>query len=385
MCSLCSGLQAQNWMQIGDFPGGSRDDGVVFTIGDSSYCGTGRNAGFTVTSDFFVFDHATELWSPISAMPDSANRQYATAVTHNGKGYVFGGINDQNEFLNDLWSYNPSTNQWDLLGTAPFDGRSGAQSFVIDDKIFVVGGRTSSVAATNEVWSYDLISGIWDQKNDIPGEGIWRGFATAYNNTGVVGMGADSTLTKRGEIYYYTPSGDTWMEMPQLSTTPMNFVAANRINDRVYVFGGEDAQSLYSNEFRYLDLTNQSWNSMNAFTNVPRRGVMSFVANGNFYFTTGLSTTQRLDETWVARNVVGMEEETQDDFVIYKIANFLIIVGSSFEECFLLSSEGKTFRLELNSQDNPEAFLLPDYLPPGVYFCYAVNGEQRLCEKIMIH
>ena len=133
---------SQNWSQITDFPGSPRDDGTVFKIQNKAYCGTGRDAGFAVTSDFKAFDLGTEMWSSIASLPDSCKRQYATAFVHNDQGYLFGGINSSGEYLNDLWMYSPVQDQWSFVSYLPDVGRSGMLSFVLGSKAYIVGGKT---------------------------------------------------------------------------------------------------------------------------------------------------------------------------------------------------------------------------------------------------
>lgn len=137
------GVFGQDWLQLQDFPGSKRDDGVSFEIDDVAYLGTGLDDGFVTQNDFFAFDLISELWSPIQSMPINANRQYATAVSYSLEGYVFGGV-EGSHFLNDLWKYSPVIDSWIELDSMPAEGRSGSSNFVLNDELFIVGGRNSS-------------------------------------------------------------------------------------------------------------------------------------------------------------------------------------------------------------------------------------------------
>lgn len=378
---LNSTVFSQTWMPRPNFAGGARDDGCSFTANNTVYAGTGRNAGFAYTSDFYAFDLTSEQWTQVSSLPDSAKRQYATAVTYANNGFLFGGINAQGEYLNDLWNYDPVSDFWDYLGQAPFTGRSGMQSFVIGDEMFVVGGRTANSNAVNEVWSYDFTTNSWSPKFDMPSEGIWRGFAAEYNGTGIIGMGTDSMNIKRGEVYFYDASIDFWLEMTALYTEPMNYPAASQIDDRIYVYGGEDTTSTYINDFRYLDLTNMAWFSLNSFPQVARRGSMAFTSSTDFFITTGLTTTERLEETWVARNVVGLDEAQKMEDITFYVSGDYLIVPDEVEDFTLLNSMGQLVPLRCTE---PGRFTLPKGISAGMYIGYGEVGGRQVRGKILI-
>jgi len=136
----CISTFAQDWVQLSDFPGTKRDDGVSFKIGDIAYFGTGLDESFTAQNNFFVFDLTTELWSSIQSLPEPEGRQYATASGFNDNGYVFGGISN-GQFLNDLWKYNPLNDTWIELDSLPGEGRSGASNFILNNQWYIIGGE----------------------------------------------------------------------------------------------------------------------------------------------------------------------------------------------------------------------------------------------------
>ncbi|MCR9173311.1 MAG: hypothetical protein NXI10_12500 [bacterium] len=372
---------SQNWNELANYSGGPMDDGCSFTIDNIAYCGSGRDSLFNVSADFYAFNFATEQWSEIGALPFSMRRQYATADTYNSEGYVFGGINQEGEYLKDLWRYTPAGNTWDYLGQAPFEGRAGMQSFVIEDTLYIVGGRTATSDAVNDVWAYDFTTSTWTAKNDMPNDGIWRGFGAVYNGTGIVGLGSDSTFTKRGEVFFYDASQDSWTEMVALETEPMSYPAASVINDRLLIYGGIDTLDVIRNDFRYLDLTNLAWNSLNSFPDVARRGVMTFSSSSDFYISTGLTTTERLDETWVARDVANLEEVIAGVKLNVRVENGVLYLFDDVSDCYLYNSLGAEVPLIPMSAG---VYQLPAGLPAGIYFCQAMKNGQLSSGKIHI-
>jgi N-acetylneuraminic acid mutarotase len=127
-------------------------------------------------------------------MPGS--RQYAVTWTDSGGNlWMFGGLgydsNDINGYLNDLWEYIPSKNQWGWMGgssTVPGNdegpsgiypstvgttastnvpgGRSEAAGWVDKDgNVWIYGGQgadsTGVVGWLNDLWKYDMTGGEW--------------------------------------------------------------------------------------------------------------------------------------------------------------------------------------------------------------------------------
>ena len=373
----------QTWEQIDDFPSSARDDGASFTIEGRALCGTGRDAGFNLTGDFALFNASTEQWSNMNPMPAATERQYATTVTHGGYGYLFGGIDSQGGYYSDLWLYVPFNDDWIDLGNAPFEGRSGMQSFVIQDTIYIVGGRTANATAVNEVWAYSITGAQWEQKNDFPGDGIWRGFGSSYLNTGIVGFGADSTNTRRGEVYFYHADTDIWEEITQLYSTPRSYPGTAINGDRLFVFGGETGPSMYSNDFAYINLTDTTWNTLNSFPSTPRRGTMVFTLEDDFYVTTGITDSERLKETWVARNVLSVDYKNVfgTEALAYQKGQELRTT-EDLEACFLIDTKGRKIDLPKMSEG---VFELPKSLTTGVYICNKVVEDQVRYQKIFLN
>lgn len=370
---MASTLQAQVWSQLDDFPGSARDDGTAFVINGEAYCGTGRNVGFAVTADFYVFNAMSEQWSAINSLPDSAARQYALGLAHGGYGYIFGGINAQGEFLNDLWRYNPASDAWLNLGTGPFEGRSGVQGFVLEDTLYFVGGKTSGSNAINELWCYSIPDQNWFQGANIPADGVWRGFGVSNDTLGIVGMGVDSINQKRGEVYFFHKNTQSWTEVPALKTDSISYPAAVLRNNRVLIYGGELNDGGYSNAFRYINLSDSTWNNLNSLPATARRGGMAFSTGNDFYLTTGITTQTRLSETWRVQDVVGLTYidpffDWLNDFTY--VLDDELLCSSKWENCFLTNVLGQKWELELRE---PGKFIFPDLDRGQVYYYFLSN------------
>lgn len=128
----------------------------------------------------------------------------------NNKLYLFGGTNSLNNYKNDLWEYNISTNLWTWIGgenTSNSSGVYGALNVASisnspparmsytkwkkGTKIYLfAGGRfnNSDLDGRNDVWIFDIKTNLW----------TWVNGSNSYNN---LGINSTSTCENLSTIY----------------------------------------------------------------------------------------------------------------------------------------------------------------------------------------
>lgn len=378
-------LNAQNWNQISDFTGDSRDDASVFKIDNQVYCGLGMNAGFSCTSDFKIFDLNTETWSNGISLPVGEERQYANGFSHQDFGYVFGGINSSATYLNDFWKFNSLTNEWISLPDLPAGGRAGAVCFLIADTVYIVGGKTTGGMISNEVWAFDLIQEQWFQKANLPTDGIWRGVAFSWSNTGIIGLGKSNGGNMNTGFYQYLPISDTWQIISQVNMAPTTYSAFSQIGKFGFIYGGMLENQSYSNQFLRIDL--ETW-EIAMLTNFPaeaRRGGVSFSGNAEFYLSTGVSAVARLKETWKASYILGIEEEKVSENVkIYPnpLKKWMTIHSDApIQSIEILDVSGKLIE---EKKVNSNQIEIPIELENGIYLVKLVSSNSEFIERICV-
>ena len=202
-------------------------------------------------NDLWEYDPTTNNWTWIkgSNTPDavgnygtigvesstnvSGARASSSTWVVNGNLYLFGGASTDNSGssirLNDLWSYNPVTNNWTYIkGSTAFDvmgtygtmgvaasantpgGKVGANSWTYNNKLYLMGGQgrgsTTTFGILNDLWSFDIITNNW----------TWlKGSNTAnpVANFGTIGVSntantpgrktQSSTWTYNGKLYLF--------------------------------------------------------------------------------------------------------------------------------------------------------------------------------------
>jgi|TARA_B110000908_G_scaffold12283_1_gene14268 N-acetylneuraminic acid mutarotase len=382
---------SQSWNQITDFPGPSRDDGVSFRIyPNQTICGSGRDAGFNVTSDFYVFDLGQETWDSRASLPDSCVRQYATSFStgFNGTGFVFGGVNGAGVELNDLWRFGATpwgSGGWINFQSLPSVGRSGSSSFMIGPyKAYIIGGKNQSVTTETEVWEYEITNDSWTQKNDLPFSGIWRGVSFVDDTTGYIGLGIDSAGVANSDFYRYLPTTDQWELIPQLSMSARSYVSHAQIGDGVYLYGGADSLGNYLNTFERINLPSLTIDILTPFPAEARKGTMAFASNDDLYITTGVTATNRLSETWVAAHVIGLDDLDESYIQVFQSGNELEIkTDQDIRSIEIISMDGRTVKSKRNEANR--RISIRD-VESGVYLWHILSeGGRRFSGRIFVN
>lgn len=371
-------LMAQTWVQVEDFPGSERDDGICFTIGQKAYCGTGFDAGFQTTRDFYSFDFGSETWSAIAALPVGERRQYATSFVFNNQGYVFGGIDSAGNYLNDVWCYSPISDTWTERFGLPALGRSGASAFVLSDTAYIVGGKTASNEASNEVWAYVISSNGWLQKADFPDE-MWRGIAFSYQGKGYAGLGRDDGWqTPNTAIYRYEPGINTWALVPELDFEERTYALTASTGDFVYLFAGEGASG-YLSSLQRINMLSLTVDDLTSFSDDARRGGSAFTNGEDFFTVNGVTSTQREKETWVARGALAVEEpNSEEQAKVWIDGDQIQVQAPDLKEFDLLDATG---RCVLHSSFSSASIT---FLSRGCYFYRAQAGDRTYLGKVYI-
>ena len=153
------------------------------------------------TNMVHTFDAETRVWSLLEPAnpraPAPSERAGHAAVFLDGNLYVFGGKDDDNQKLNDLWRFNLSERTWTKLTvdqdhTVPM-ARSGHSANLYEGYMCVFGGIFEVTKELNDLHLYDIANNRWiclfAEKTE---------FVTAQSPTKTMAMGSVSPLLRRG-------------------------------------------------------------------------------------------------------------------------------------------------------------------------------------------
>jgi len=220
---------ANQWTQKVDFGGTARYGAAGFAIGTKGYLGTGYD-GATYYRDLWEYDTVNNAWTPKRDLTFSIlnlRRFAAVGFAIGSKGYIGTG-RSQFTTWQDLWEYDPATDQWANRASLPEGARYDAVGFAIGGKGYI--GMGYIMAATTvyykDFWEYDPAANAWSKKADFgdttPPDETGRGgsFGFAIGGKGYVGAGHD------GSAYYK----DFWEYDSGINTVPDPFIFTDQTN-----------------------------------------------------------------------------------------------------------------------------------------------------------
>lgn len=375
---------AQTWTQLADFPGSARDDAASFTVGEWVCVGTGMDAGFQLTSDWYRYNVLTGSWASMASLPAAA-RQYAVGCGLEGHGYLFGGLSSSGP-LNDLWRYDPVADVWQELSPLPAPGRYAATVISVSDALLICTGMLEGGAATSEAWHYAPGSDTWTMAASVPGPERHR--ATSIGQL-IVG-GADTAYAPLSDAYRYDPSNDLWTAVAPL---PAPRFAADGVE--ALVIGGASTTSTAHADCWWYDEQNDDWTSVSLppFAGGVRRGGVTgtnLVLMDAFmaFYGTGSDNVQRFNDWWRFDMPVGLMENATGAVRLYPVpANDLLTVetadGMAPQFLHVLNAQGmEVMRVATKAQRSTVATA---HLANGTYIIRSEGAQPWQRRFVVIH
>ena len=278
----------------------ARSNAIIWTDANNQlWLFGGTKVAFTFYNDLWNFNKITNQWNPVSAnsagyygtkgLPAAANKPPArgNAISWSndaGKLWLFGGngnnfINPPNE-LNDLWSFDPVTNQWTWISGDSTWGQSGVYGNIrVSNSANKPGARHGAVSwhdASGNMW---LFGGSKNRNNDFFND-LWK-YSTLTNTW--TWMSGDSAVNKNG--MYGT------LGIPGAANTPgsrYDAVSWTDATGNLWLFGGisvgiSGSESFLNDLWRY-DPVSSTWTWMSGDSTINKNGVagsMGMLSPGN--------------------------------------------------------------------------------------------------------
>jgi len=291
MLALCVEARSQNtWSPSASFAAGERERAVSFTIGGRGYVGTGIDSADNCKKDFWEYDPGTNSWTQKADFLGVARRD-AVGFAIGSRGYIGTGITTSVAWLGtkkkDFWEYNPITNTWTAKENWPGNFGQGvyyASSFTSNTKGYIVCGKLGPSYYSNELWEYDPVSDNWDQKDNFPGGTRYGGVAVSISGKGYYGCGSDENYYCK-DWWEYDPQSENWTKKADFPGAPRFNAAGFTIEGRGFVGLGTDGG--YQKDFYEYNPASNSWQQKADYMGSARRSVVAFGIGGFGYVGTG--------------------------------------------------------------------------------------------------
>ena len=199
------------WKPIADFPGGARYHPLFFVINDIAYVGLGQNGSGKHDDELYAYDPKVNQWTKKLPVTIPPNHHPAMFVIGN-KGYLCTGHQaDPNRMMNNLYEYDPENDRWKELAAIPSEGRVGAVGFSLENKGYISCGfdELKTGKYYEDVWEYNPQTNQWTALTDFPGGPTFAAITCQTKDKVFVGTGLKEQ---------YSPQ---WFEfsVPTLSST----------------------------------------------------------------------------------------------------------------------------------------------------------------------
>lgn len=285
---------ADNWTPIASFPGTPRNIAFSFVIGSKAYVGTGYDSTANALGDFWEYDQLTNSWIQKADFAGGP-RIAAVGFSINGKGYAgFGqdlfGLNH-----NDLWEYDPPTDTWIQKNNFPGLARSYPVTFTIGNSVYLATGNaidpvTGYDSVLNDLWVYQPMTDNWAQKENMPTYGRGDAVGFAVDGNGYVGTGFNySSPSYLNDFWQYSPVTDQWTQKANVPGDHWADAVAFAICSKGYVTTGEsqDSATVYHTDLWQYDPSTNQWIQQSDFPGQRRDEAVAFVIGDKAYVGLG--------------------------------------------------------------------------------------------------
>ncbi len=327
--TISFGQSPNTWEKVSDFGSDTTGNGIKrercvgFAIGNYGYVGTGIDTAEIVHNDFWKYDPVLNAWTQVATLPGNVRRN-GTGFSIGNKGYVGLGITTVNssdigsQILTDFWEYDPTLNTW--VQKANFPGNNGwgtyfATGFSVGTKGYICGGKMGPNNYSEQLWEYNPATNQWIQKANFPGGVRYQLSSFSIDDNGYVGLGTDQDLY-RNDFWKYNPTTNQWSQIADLPASARSNAATFTIGQRGYVCMGTNG-GLLDDLWEYNPFNNQ-WNVRANYGGTRRKGAVGFSINNRGYVGTGkgYSGKKASFQKYYPPAVVGIEE-LENEIAIY--------------------------------------------------------------------
>eukprot|EP00002_Diphylleia_rotans_P040670 TRINITY_DN9704_c0_g1_i4.p1 TRINITY_DN9704_c0_g1~~TRINITY_DN9704_c0_g1_i4.p1 ORF type:complete len:629 (-),score=92.08 TRINITY_DN9704_c0_g1_i4:240-2126(-) len=236
---------------------------------------------------------------PIDVRPPP--RHSHTAVVFQDSIYIYGGITTRSCILSDIYTYSIKRNQWiekKANGEVP-KPRWGHSAVVIGDRMYIFGGLSNNGEYLNDIFSYTFDTSTWNQvevhQGQLPHP---RHFHTCVaHGTCFYIFGGYGATGVSNDFWEFDVATSVWKMIPSTSNTPSHRRGHTAVKhgNSMYLFGGRE-QKMLKDVHKY-DFVQRSWRELSPRgTFIARHFHASVVYGAVIYVFGGVSDKRNLGD-----------------------------------------------------------------------------------------
>ncbi|KAH7533508.1 hypothetical protein FEM48_Zijuj04G0138400 [Ziziphus jujuba var. spinosa] len=239
-------LVQSKWVKLdqkGTGPG-ARSSHAITLVGSKAYVFGGEFAPrVPVDNKLHVFNLEDLTWSVADATGDIPPPRVGVTISAIGSTiYVFGGRDSDHKELNELYSFDTSTNKWTLLSSGDIGPpHRSYHSTTADDRHVYIFGGCGVAGRLNDLWAYDVVDQKWnkyptagDKCKGRGGPGLVVAQEKIWVVYGFTGVEAD-------DVHYFDPAQNEWTQVETHGEKPTarSVFSTVVIGKYIFVCGGE--------------------------------------------------------------------------------------------------------------------------------------------------
>ncbi|MBN2611504.1 MAG: hypothetical protein JXB00_08105 [Bacteroidales bacterium] len=212
------------WTKKRDFPGIVRDGAISYSLNCKGYLGLGSGIG----EEIWEYDPLSDNWGKIADFPGEG-KIGALCFPVDSCVYIgLGRRNNSSEILPELWEYNQNTLKWTKKADFPYETDFIVYGTVIDKKIYVGFGPN-----INELYTYDPNADLWELVGSCPEEGSY--LVTGFSIDGI-GYFHFTRNSFTRTIWKYYPDNNLW---EKAIVSPSNYTKSIIINNFAFLISND--------------------------------------------------------------------------------------------------------------------------------------------------
>jgi N-acetylneuraminic acid mutarotase len=275
----------------------SRACATSFVLDNQAYVLFGRKFGNELLQDIYVFNPATENWNRKNDFPGDA-RVFPVSAVVNQRAYAGLGFNgnrfsnpvlQDSAYLRDWWMYDQSSDSWIRKADYPDNFTNHAVAFCYHDEIYILHGF-GLLNFSQVFYKYNPFEDKWIKLNSFPGYA--RTCAVGVSNGERIFSGTGFATWNEKDWWEYYPENDVWKKLKNMPDKGRINATAFSIANRIFVssgrfFKGEHDGGHLKNDILEYDLNENKWYYAGELPEGERENAISFVIDGKAYIAFG--------------------------------------------------------------------------------------------------
>ncbi len=275
-------------------PAGGRASASVCVLDGKAYVFAGRDKNGKYLNDLWQYDPETDNWTDLGTTPLNPRvKCVCTAyegALYLGLGFGVGGVYNKNSYLCDWWRWEPGTNTWTRLAEYESQRTISPVPYICGERIYTIYGTDGCFS--RDITYYDIPSDSWHTEPEDwhRAKSVFGGVGASVQGRCFFGLGNNTfNLSQWFEVSLPT---DTWTQRHSLPGKGRALCACCGTDRYIYIFGGRyfagelTGGEVFADYHRY-DPQKDSWERCGLMPGGRAENQIAFTIHGKVYFGLG--------------------------------------------------------------------------------------------------